>query len=184
MATYRAVISLDVERSDLIISADVDRNEVVAALQPRPAWCPFPWPEIAEPTEQDLHYLATLKFRAYLSFGAKLPDGTGQEIRGAVWQRFPSLRAALDEKVGGASLASVGLPRGAGPTARFKRFPFEATIWSGGEVSATYEHPSDGEQPPIGDIVWETLNLFIQNLVRADIEDRLAEQEGKWTPST
>jgi hypothetical protein len=164
VATYRAVIGLDVERAEFNIATDLDREVVEAALLQKPEWCPIPWPRISEPTDRDLRRLALLKLSIFFDFAAKLPAGTGQEIRQALWQRFPAVRTALAEAGG----------------VRFKRFPVHATIWSDGESNGGYHHPSEGEHPPIGTVTEETLDLFIQNLVRADIRDRLAAQEDPW----
>lgn len=167
VATYRAIVGLDVERSEFDVSTDLDREVVEAALLQRPEWCPIPWPRVGVPTEHDLRRLALLKLGLFFDFAAELPGSTGQEIRESLQHRFPGLRAAMAGESGGV---------------RFKRFHVEASVWSDGTASGGYQQPEDGAHPPIGTPTGAAIDLFIKNVTRADIRDRLGAEE-PWQPS-
>lgn len=165
VATYRAVIGVSVERSDFTIHPDVEQEVVVAALLKQPEWCPIPWPVSDDPTDRELRHLALLKIRLFFEFGARLQGETADEIHEALWLMFPDLRRAS---------------RGDLVEKRFKRYPVDATIWSDGEASGGYTHPGDGEHPPLGILTWNSLDLMIKNLVRADIHRLLDTEDKKW----
>ena len=74
---------------------DADGDELVAALNRRPDWMPYRWPETLVTTDADLRSLALLKILCVFSFGQTRPCNDPEEILAMVGTRYSeALRVA------------------------------------------------------------------------------------------
>ncbi len=151
----------------MIISTHLDRELITAAIFKKPEWCPTPWPQVSAPTDRDVRQVALLKLQLLFDFAARLPGETRQEIREALWQRFPAVRAALSDDV---------------CAVRYERIPVEATIWSDGRSDAGYGPSDSGEELPFGSATEDSMDVFIKNSIRADIRALITSGGSEWTP--
>lgn len=164
VARYHATVRLDVEKSSLEISTRMKPNDLIAALVEQPDYCPIEWPACNDPSESELRRFAILKFAAFFEFGSRLPSGTRQQVRRALGREFPELaqvRATEDRK-------------------KYKAFKVDATIWDDGTCDGGFNHPSTGKHPPIGKVTYDSLDILIKNLVRADLRDMYEAEGGNW----
>lgn len=74
VASYRALLPGDGSASSLLFAAGVDGSDLVAALNQRPEYMPFRWPDRELNADADLRALALLKILAIVSFGADWPS--------------------------------------------------------------------------------------------------------------
>jgi hypothetical protein len=153
---YTAVVGLKVERSKFAFDSSIDRQELAAAIESPPRWHLDPWPPQLTFTDADLTILAFAKLKALFDFMAMVPNGSAQEIRAALYALFPAVDP--DVQVSG-----------------FKRFPVEASILDNGDATWGYDIPAGDDFPPgvTGGMKESDLDLFIQNLVRADLQEHL-----------
>lgn len=103
------------------------------------------------------------QLKALFDAGAELPNGTGEEIRASVDARYPAI--AQERRAGSASANEEP----------YMRFAVDATVWADNTATWGFEIPESGEFPPgLESDEDRALDLYIQNLVRADLADRLA----------
>ena len=158
LVVYTAVIGLELERSTLSFNASVDHAQIVTAVETPPEWTLTPWPPTRTNTDADVTIFALAKLKAIFDFAAQLPDGSTQEIKNAIDTRFPLVRSER-----------------AVPTAHYKRFAVEASIMDDGKTQWGYDIPGGDDFPPgvVARMQESELDIFIQNLVRADLQQRL-----------
>lgn len=153
---YLATIALELEQSRVSFNEQIDPARATAALTTPPPWSLSPWPpESRRPSTQLLAY-ALAKWKAFFDHAALVsdPHSTAQAIKESVSARFPWVQQAL-----------------AGPKDSYRRFEVEASILDDGTVTWGFRTPAAGQNPPGLDDAG--LELFIQNLVRADLQQRL-----------
>lgn len=172
MATYLAIVSGDVERSAMTLAPEATPGNRLAALRRSPEWWPRsdPWPE----ADQKQTRLALLKLQALFDFGASIPGSTALEIRDGIYQKFPDAKDLM-------SSASARMP-GQRPL----RIEVEACVRADGQADWGFVTPPfsmaalpNGAKAHFvkrSDLGGRTdLQVFVQNLVRADIYRRLEE---------
>jgi hypothetical protein len=177
LAVYTATVHAAVERSDFALSSALTDDDKQALLT-SPEWIPDgeTWPAasltVAYATSVDLSRAALTKMRYVVTFGAGIERGSGERIRAALYRRFPRARALFDEaqaKEGGAQYA---------------RFSVEAVIRGDGQAEWGFQSPPRGtglarQIPGVSDAIRDKasgrsdLSVFLQNLVRADLQDRI-----------
>ncbi len=94
---------------------------------------------------------ALRKLKAFLDFAAVIPEGSSQEIQAAVAKRFPTIVTAHT---------------------LIKRFDVYVRIREDGLTDGGYIVPERGRLPFALQNSQE-LDIFIQNLMRADIQQRI-----------
>lgn len=149
---YTGVVGLDVETSSLDFNTTLSRTQVVTALRVPPKWSLSPW--LTEPISTDADFIryALIKLKIFLDFAAVLPDGSAQVIRDAVSRHFASAKSPHPLPV--------------------KHFKVYARIREDGLTEGGYSIPERGALPfDITDS--RQLDIFIQNLMRADIQQRI-----------
>lgn len=159
VALYTATVGLKVEYSAFGVNPAIDRSQLIAAIEPPPSWAPTPWPPHLVGGQDDITIFALAKLKALFDFAARLPNGTANEILRATYARFP-----------------LAEPTRAGSLLQYKRFRVEARILLNGDPEWSYEIPSSGKFPPgvRAEMRESDLDVFIQNLVRADLQRRIA----------
>jgi len=164
VAKYTALVSTEVLSSSLTVMPDADRalEALQAAPDYAPAWPPRPLAATFS-SVRDVRLLALARLKTLFDFGASLPDDDIGVLRRSMAVRWPELLAP-------ATTMAV-----AGP---YERIAVTAVVRADGSPEWGFERsPSSGRPLPLS--TGETrgrpeLDLFIQNLVRADIERLLA----------
>lgn len=153
---YLATIALELEQSRVSFNEQIDPTRATTALTLPPSWSLSPWPPESRRPSTQLLACALAKWKAFFDHAALIPDpqSTAEAIRESVYARFPRVQLAL-----------------AGPKDSYKRFEVEASILDDGTVTWGFRTPASGQNPPGLDEAG--LGLFIQNLVRADLQQRL-----------
>jgi hypothetical protein len=182
VARYEALVTIGLEHSSLIISAEAPLELAIRAILTPPQWTLHPWSAPAPEASSDasaaqLEEWALHKFKALFDFAAVLEDGTAREMEFHLLERFPSIR-----DVRTASTTEVS---------RYKRIFVHAEILENGDAQWGFDLPEEGELPPgipglyvadpgatfntsdIGDNRLIDLDVFVQNTVRIDIQRRL-----------
>lgn len=158
VAIYEGVLTLIEVNADIVLVPDVDREVVVAAIVEPPQWQPFVWPSYTPETDDDLRRFALMKLLTLFEFASRLGGDTEDDIRAALLGRLPEIDRLL--------------ARGE-DISRYKRFPIKATIYHDGYFSGEFDHPGDGVAFPLGDDLSDTLDLYIKNMIRADMRRRI-----------
>lgn len=183
---YEAVVALSLERSSLNFNREMPRDVAINAILSPPQWTLRPWsappPNRSDPgiSDHELERWAVQKFKALFDFAAALPDGTADELETHLVARFPLIGAARDD-----SAAEIS---------RYKRISVHSEILQNGDAQWGFDLPEAGELPPgiPGLHVPEpgssldtsnehqptALDVFVQNIVRIDLERRLENQYG------
>lgn len=165
IAVYTAVISWRIERSQLSLLAAAEDPRARGALVAAPEWSPFTWPaSVGSLDAQAASKLAALKFIALFTFASELGGETSEEITAALNVKFPHLSDAqlMNEKQG----------------VRFLLIETTATVWNDGQADWAYVVPAAGTPPPLGSQRVEDFDLFIKNIIRADLA-RMVEVSAK-----
>ncbi len=153
VALYTATVDLQVVYSQFGFAADATADATTRAVQAAPAWALHAWPPpLVGDTQVDNRRLALTKLKALFDFAAQLPDGSADQIKGAVAGRW----------------ATAAQARAAGLNVQYARLEVDATVHADGTATWGYNMPAGGRLPEVDD-----LDLFVQNLVRADIQQRL-----------
>ena len=161
---YTAVVRLTLESSHVELNANVSEPLRSEALWLAPEFAPDGWPP-----------------------PGVSKDRTSLELVGIY--KFYEMMQAGDERLANSSRVTLQLVRERRPLVahriemgydveEFKTLPVEAEIWSNGEATWGYSHGPKGQFPPgVSTVVrpgrGSELDLFIQKLVRADLEVRL-----------
>jgi hypothetical protein len=177
LAVYAATIHAAVERSDFALSSELTDDDKQALLT-APEWIPDgeTWPAgsltAANATSVDLSRAALSKMLYVAAFGAGIERGSGEQIRGAVYRRFPRAKALFAQ----AEAKEGGM--------KYARFPVEAVITGDGQAQWGFDNPPRGtglarQIPGVSVAIRDKasgrsdLSVFLQNLVRADLQDRI-----------
>ena len=160
VVSYSAIISSDLEHSSISLESSVPRSLLSSAISLAPEWSKTLWEPPATSSDQDLLTSALRKLLALFEFGAVVPGSSAAEIR-------DGLQATL----------SVTL--GAGSPTHLKRIEVVAKILENGKAIWGYKIPEPGEWAPGFEPTWvleaqaSSLDVLLQNLVRADLHERL-----------
>lgn len=167
IATYTALVSTDVISSELEIGSAAERvrDTLESAPEYADAWPPRPLATSLD-RRTDIRTLALARLKTLFDFGAQLPDGQVGEVRQHMAARWPEILAPTPES-------------SAGKEGPYERIRVTAIVRADGNPEWGFERsPTSGRPLPFD--AKETrgrrpeLDLFVQNLVRADIETRLA----------
>ena len=153
-ARYQATFRSRIEDAGLTLNPALPHSELLRTLSIPPEWTPEPW--LA--TERDPHVLALTKLKILLDFDARLTAGSSAEIRERIAASFPKVASARRDNL--------------------KAFQVEALVrLADGQAEWSVAVPEDGDLPPgIRTAELESganLKIVIQNLVRADLLERL-----------
>lgn len=148
------------EDSDLQVAWSLPRDALVDALTKEPKWCPFPWPQFAPTSRADLEYLALKKLKAFWDFGAGFDAQSLEEMRADIRYMFPDWQPTVD--------------RGVSPPGGYMKLAVDGRIFSDGSCDGGYTKPSHGQLPPLSEAIWDQLDLYVKNLVRLDIAERIS----------
>lgn len=177
LAVYVATAHAAVERSDFALASSLTDDDKQALLT-APDWVPDgeTWPAasltVATATSVDLSRAALSKMLYVVAFGAGIDGGSGEEIRNALYRRFRRAKALFTE----AEAKEGGM--------KYARFSVEAVIRGDGQAEWGYKIPPRGtglarQIPGVSDAIRDKasgrsdLSVFLQNLVRADLQDRI-----------
>jgi hypothetical protein len=156
---YSAVIGLGLERSG--VRWEVSPATARDAVERQPTW-PTEWPDRSTLPQVDSLVLALRKVAALLDFDARIEGNTGDEIRQSILTSFPAL---TETKV---------VPRG-------RSYRGEAYILADGIPRWQYESSEDHKVLPglsTAKVNGKSdLDTYIQNVMRADLYDRIAAAE-------
>jgi hypothetical protein len=168
VAEYRAVVGLELERSGFrLLDMRSPARRLAAAQQP-PGWvAEWPPPGLAiDPTredERDVTALVLAKLKALFDFGAVLPDGDAGAIRDAIHRRWPAIRQAREER--------ASIP--------YERMDVDAVVRQDGTADWGFTHGGRGlSLPGLAERLDDgrpELDLYVLNVVRADLAARLRE---------
>lgn len=157
VVTYTAIVGLRLEYARIRFDPSISRGDLARVLAANPPqWKTTSWPPPLTGTDADLSILALSKLKANLDFTNRLSDGTALQMESAIQVRFPGITSEEAEASG-----------------NYKRFPIEAEIWEDGSTSWGYEIPEAGEFPPGFEADPTGLEIFLRNVVRADLQARL-----------
>jgi hypothetical protein len=93
VATYQATVPADIAESSITLAANIDQDALVAALNRRPEYMPFVWPDRELRDEADLRSLALVKILAVVSFGTDWPSLDPADILAHARSLDPDLTA-------------------------------------------------------------------------------------------
>ena len=158
IASYRALLPGD-GGSSITFTDGTDRADLVAALNRRPEYMPFTWPDHEVSTDADLRTLALLKILAIVSFGAgwRSSDPNGilaqpmADRPDLVSRPAPWLRATGD-------------------------------IDPNGDGSAGFEDLDDSEPHPPLDIIGGSDDRLLAALAGADLIRLIRAERPSWDP--
>jgi hypothetical protein len=161
VVSYKAFITSDLEQSSISLEPSIARPVLSSALALPPEWIKGPWRPPATNSDEALLDAALRKFLALFEFGAMIQGSTPAGIRAEIQ-----------------STLSVTL--GVGVRAQMKRFVVDGKILEDGKPIWGYTIPKPGDWPSGFKPHWlpaaqaTNLDLVLQNLVRADLQTRLA----------
>lgn len=164
VATYKAVISKDVERSSLSIKkAQMERSR--SALEATPAYAAWPQRWFAQrglaPAQLSDELLVLARLRLVLDFGAGLIAESSSELEDGISQRWASvLNSSLTQGGSFERVSVTALVRANGNP----EWGFERNETSGAALPFPAQAPSS-ERPE--------LDLYIQNLARLGVQRRI-----------
>ncbi len=158
VATYRATVPASVAGSSIAFAPDIDRDELIVALNERPEGMPFVWPDRELRTDNDLRTLALLEVLAIVSFGTRWPSLDPADILAQARADDPDLAAPTEPWL---RVTGEALPNG---DAGF-----------GVETIASDEAASP-------DILGTDNDRFIKAVVGADLIRLIREQGALWDP--
>jgi len=158
VAFYFAIIGSTVEHSAFGMNAALDRSKLIAALESPQRRVPTPSPRPHADSQDDLTLRALARLKAFFDCAGQLPRATADDILCARLTRFP-----LTE------------PTPAAPPPEYERFRVRAWILTNGDPKWSYE-VSSGDYPTglKSEMQESDRGLFIQSLVKADLESRIA----------
>ncbi len=92
IVSYRALLPGKAD-SSLTFADGIDRSDLVAALNQRPEYMPFTWPDRELRSDADLRTLALLKILAIVSFGTGWPSADPDDLQASAMSERPDLAA-------------------------------------------------------------------------------------------
>lgn len=152
VAIYKGVVRIASVRSLLKISRDVPRDRVIRAIGKRPEWMLYDWPDMTPETDEELVRLAALKLLTIFDFGRKLDGSTSAEIHAALERQNPGLRALRSVQAATEPLFSV-----------------DAAVYESGYFRGGFRTVGDTRALPLAKITADTVDLYVKNVVAADI---------------
>lgn len=161
VARWSARVGADVADARLELLPEVEPDVAREAIAAHPGWVET-WPpprlvralgRLADGSPAAVALLALAKLASFLDFGAEVGGTTGPEIRAALRARYPGVGAGA---AGVRFDVDAALREGGHPTWGF--------VTSGEELPGLPEHAGHGKPH---------LDLWLQNLARADVHDRL-----------
>ena len=158
VATYRATVPVSITGSTIGFAPGLDRDELIIALNERPEYMPFVWPDRELRTDDDLRLLALLKILAIVSFSTRWPSLEPTDILAQARVRDPDLAARTEPWL---RVTGTVLPNGDGGF--------------GVETIASDEAP-----PP--DILSTDYDRFIRSVVGADLIRLIRVGTASWSP--
>jgi len=167
---YSAVLSLDVERSDLFITDLIAAKSAREVLASDPGYAPWPPRAVGKSLEgASPEYLVTARLKALFDFGAFLPDDAPDELELGMAKRWAKLDAERRDRAAGRR------------TPNYERIQVSALIRADGDGSWSYSHSSLVPEPlplpgtaPNGRT---ELDLYVQNHIRKDLAHRLRAEQ-------
>ncbi len=101
---YAAQISLSVEGTCAKVNPNLSLGDLERALTKKPdwlgkrkEWLKTPWPEYKAAATEQLEMFGLTAAKALLAVGARIPDGTADEMTEAMHSMFPQLAAEAQE---------------------------------------------------------------------------------------
>jgi hypothetical protein len=159
VAIYTAIVGPEVEDSAFGINPAIEPSRLIAAIESPPRWAPVPWPPYPTDGQNDIKVLALAKLEAFFASGARPSNGPADEMPNPASACLPW-----------AETTQLAPPQGR------PRFRVRAQILTNGEPVWSYAIAC-GEKPA-PEVESERrerdLGVFIQSLVRADLQRRIA----------
>lgn len=165
VAKYTAVVSTEVLSSELEVGPEAEqaRDTLQAAPGYAQSWPPRPLNAVID-RQTDTTTLVLVRLKTVFDFGAELPDDRVGEVREQMAARWPELLSPTAS----ATAAKEG---------PYERIVVTAIVRSDGNPEWGFERaPTSGRPLPLKDQPTDgrpEFDLFVQNLVRSDLEGRL-----------
>lgn len=167
VAKFTALVSTEVLFSNLAV--EVEAEHALMTLRAAPEWVDA-WPprplDVRTEHRQDVETLVIARLKTLFDFGAQLPDEEVGDLQRHMIARWPELLSPEAREAA----------EGEGP---YERISVTALVRADGNPEWGYERsPTSGRPLPLaaGDAKGRTeLDLFVQNLIRSELEARLAD---------
>lgn len=177
VATYTALISLELEKSSFRLNGDLAHDVLFEAISRPPEWpTATPWLAPRDSSNEELSKSALSKLLALLDFASQIEAATSEELSKAIEVRYPQI---VKDRV----LKSKGLL-----ARKYKLFEMWAQILEDGSPTWGFDVPAAGTMLPgvlktageqeLGQLLTSgnasELDLFLQNSARTDLMERLS----------
>jgi hypothetical protein len=171
LATYRATVGLDLERSEFVYDTNASTTSIRTAGSVAPGWL-TQWPpvelQVNDARDASAEGIVLAKMVALFDFASEIDERSPEAILRAVDRRWPRVAAARNQRADAKSV--------------FERVEVTAWLREDGTADWSYVRADErGEPLPMASeagLKRGELEIFVQNLVRVDLRQRMAAAVG------